>query len=164
MAVGAEMRHFSFLFYYGTQLFPINRLSYRKVQITYTKKRLGFYVHRTYESNNCTTIHFFKNSRQIQLYTRWAEPFHVSNGVNLSMRRGASWKERPENWLWIDREATTCLPSKFCRNAQIPTSQWKVTRNCGGPFSTENVAFSTLKLAKLEICLASPLVLLSLST
>ena len=133
---------------------------YRKVQITYRKKRLGFYVHRTYESNNCKTIHFFK----IQLYTRWAGPFHVGNGVNLSMRRGASWKERPENWLWIDREATTCLPSKFCRNAQIPTSQWKVTRNCGGPFSTENVAFSTLKLAKLEICLASPLVLLSLST
>ena len=39
---GAEMRHFSFLFFYGTQLFPINSLSYRKVQITYRKKRLGF--------------------------------------------------------------------------------------------------------------------------
>ena len=38
---GAEMRHFSF--FYGTQLFPINSLSYRKVQITYNrKKRLGF--------------------------------------------------------------------------------------------------------------------------
>ena len=156
MAVGAEMRHFSFLFYYGTQLFPINRLS---KGANYVQEEKAWFL-RAYKSNNCKTIHFFK----IQLYTRWAGPFHVGNGVNLSMRRGASWKERPENWLWIDREATTCLPSKFCRNAQIPTSQWKVTRNCGGPFSTENVAFSTLKLAKLEICLASPLVLLSLST
>ena len=31
-----------FLFFHGTQLFPINSLSYRKVQITYRKKRLGF--------------------------------------------------------------------------------------------------------------------------
>ena len=92
--------HF-FLFFHGTQLFPINSLSYRKVQITYRKKRLGFckaiYAGHTL-FNRITVKINFETWPKVTIFTRWAEPFHVGNGVNLSMRRGASWKERKTDY------------------------------------------------------------------
>ena len=143
---------FHFFFFYGTQLFPINSLSYWKVQITYRKKRLGFckaiYAgHSLFNRITVKKVFFFKNGQTFN---------KMSRAISCEQRGESKHEERcflkrAENWLWIDREATCCLPSKFCRNAQIPTIQWKVTRNGGRPFS--NVAFSPSKLANLKYAL-----------